>query len=215
MITATNRDLETEVEEKRFREDLFYRINVVAIPVPPLRVTRRRHPAARAVLPPAASRRRPTSRSPGHLGPARAPADGLRLARATSASSRTAWSARSRCAASTRSRSTICPTKIQEHQSSNDRHHDREPGRADHARRDGAPLRPPGAQRGRRQQDPCRAHPRHRPAIAVSPPSRGQRCQRGRPGRPCPELTPSERRGPCARWDPRGPNPAPGWTGTR
>ena len=36
-ITATNRDLETEVEEKRFREDLFYRINVVAIPVPPLR----------------------------------------------------------------------------------------------------------------------------------------------------------------------------------
>ena len=37
LITATNRDLETAVEEKRFREDLFYRINVVAIPVPPLR----------------------------------------------------------------------------------------------------------------------------------------------------------------------------------
>jgi DNA-binding NtrC family response regulator len=37
VITATNRDLETEVDEKRFREDLFYRINVVAIPVPPLR----------------------------------------------------------------------------------------------------------------------------------------------------------------------------------
>jgi transcriptional regulator with PAS, ATPase and Fis domain len=37
IITATNRDLEAEVEEKRFREDLFYRINVVAIPVPPLR----------------------------------------------------------------------------------------------------------------------------------------------------------------------------------
>jgi two-component system response regulator HydG len=37
LITATNRDLETEVEEKRFREDLFYRINVVQIPVPPLR----------------------------------------------------------------------------------------------------------------------------------------------------------------------------------
>ncbi|MEO8701223.1 MAG: sigma 54-interacting transcriptional regulator, partial [Kofleriaceae bacterium] len=37
VITATNRDLETEVEEKRFREDLFHRINVVAIPVPPLR----------------------------------------------------------------------------------------------------------------------------------------------------------------------------------
>ncbi|MBL9013647.1 MAG: sigma-54-dependent Fis family transcriptional regulator [Myxococcales bacterium] len=37
VVTATNRDLETEIEEKRFREDLFYRINVVAIPVPPLR----------------------------------------------------------------------------------------------------------------------------------------------------------------------------------
>jgi two-component system response regulator HydG len=37
LITATNRDLEFEVEEKRFREDLFHRINVVQIPVPPLR----------------------------------------------------------------------------------------------------------------------------------------------------------------------------------
>ncbi len=37
VITATNRDLETEVDEQRFREDLFYRINVVAITVPPLR----------------------------------------------------------------------------------------------------------------------------------------------------------------------------------
>jgi two-component system response regulator HydG len=38
IIAATNRDLETEVEEKRFREDLFYRINVVRIHVPPLRM---------------------------------------------------------------------------------------------------------------------------------------------------------------------------------
>jgi two-component system response regulator HydG len=36
IIAATNRDLEREVEEKRFREDLFYRINVVRIHVPPL-----------------------------------------------------------------------------------------------------------------------------------------------------------------------------------
>jgi two-component system response regulator AtoC len=38
VITATNRDLEIEVAERRFREDLFYRINVLRIDVPPLRV---------------------------------------------------------------------------------------------------------------------------------------------------------------------------------
>jgi two-component system response regulator HydG len=37
ILAATNRDLETEVEERRFREDLFYRINVVRTHVPPLR----------------------------------------------------------------------------------------------------------------------------------------------------------------------------------
>lgn len=37
VIAATNRDLEREVEEKRFREDLFYRINVLGILIPPLR----------------------------------------------------------------------------------------------------------------------------------------------------------------------------------
>jgi DNA-binding NtrC family response regulator len=37
IVTATNRDLEALVEEKRFREDLFYRVNVVHIEVPPLR----------------------------------------------------------------------------------------------------------------------------------------------------------------------------------
>ena len=37
IVVATNRDLEAEVEEGRFREDLFHRINVVSILVPPLR----------------------------------------------------------------------------------------------------------------------------------------------------------------------------------
>jgi transcriptional regulator with PAS, ATPase and Fis domain len=37
IITATNQNLENAVSEGRFREDLFYRINVINIPVPPLR----------------------------------------------------------------------------------------------------------------------------------------------------------------------------------
>ncbi len=37
IITATNRDLETAIEENRFREDLFFRINVIQLDMPPLR----------------------------------------------------------------------------------------------------------------------------------------------------------------------------------
>ena len=37
IITATHRDLESLVSEGKFREDLFFRINVIPIPLPPLR----------------------------------------------------------------------------------------------------------------------------------------------------------------------------------
>ncbi|MBN22077.1 MAG: sigma-54-dependent Fis family transcriptional regulator [Bdellovibrionaceae bacterium] len=37
IVSATNRDLEQEVKEGRFREDLFYRLNTITLRMPPLR----------------------------------------------------------------------------------------------------------------------------------------------------------------------------------
>lgn len=40
LIAATNRDLETLIEEKKFREDLYYRLNIITVDIKPLRERR-------------------------------------------------------------------------------------------------------------------------------------------------------------------------------
>jgi transcriptional regulator with GAF, ATPase, and Fis domain len=57
VIVATNLDLRDAVRAKRFREDLYYRLNVLSMHLPPLREPRAGHRTARHILPPEVRRR--------------------------------------------------------------------------------------------------------------------------------------------------------------
>ena len=51
MIASTNKDLEEEISQGNFREDLFYRLNVIPILRPAAARAQGRHPAAGAAFP--------------------------------------------------------------------------------------------------------------------------------------------------------------------
>ncbi len=75
LIAATNQNLEKAIDEDRFRQDLYYRLNILAIELPPLRERKEDIPIIAAYfLKKAEEEHRPCTRSTSECGPTKKPA---------------------------------------------------------------------------------------------------------------------------------------------